>query len=138
MGTSKPSDKFPVPVLQNGIKITNEPPKGMRANVLRTFTDMSEDEYSNASSKPDVYKRLLFATAFFNALILERKKFGAVGWNISYGWMNSDLKAGVAQVKMYVEENDEVPWETLRYIISSHVWWTGNGRKRWTNNPIYL
>ena len=32
--------------------------------------------------------------------------------------MNSDLKAGVAQVKMYVEENAEVPWETLRYIIS--------------------
>ena len=116
--TSKPSDKFPVPVLQNGIKITNEPPKGMRANVLRTFTDMTEEDYTNASSKPAVYKRLLFATAFFNALILERKKFGAVGWNISYGWMNSDLKAGVAQVKMYVEENAEVPWETLRYIIS--------------------
>ena len=36
---------------------------------------------------------------FFNALILERRKFGAVGWNIPYEWMNSDLKAAMMQVK---------------------------------------
>ena len=35
---------------------------------------------------------------FFNALILERRKFGAVGWNIPYEWMNSDLKAAMMQV----------------------------------------
>ena len=33
-------------------------------------------------------------------LILERKKFGAIGWNIPYGWMNSDLKAAVAHLQI--------------------------------------
>ena len=95
--TSMPSQNFPVPVLQNGIKVTNEPPRGLRANLMRTYLDISSDDYESCS-KPLEYKKLLFATAFFNALILERRKFGAVGWNIPYDWMNSDLKTGITQV----------------------------------------
>ena len=115
--TSMPSRTFPVTVLQNGIKVTNEPPKGLRANLLRTFLDIQPDEYESCS-KPNVYKKLIFAVAFFNALILERRKFGAVGWNIPYEWMNSDLKAAMTQARMYVEEQVFVPWETLNVSVS--------------------
>jgi len=115
--TSMPSGAFPVPVLQNGIKVTNEPPRGLKANLTRTFLDMSSEEYES-STKPSVYKKLIFATAFFNALILERRKFGAVGWNIPYDWMNSDLKAAMTQVKMYVEEQEIIPWETLNVSVA--------------------
>ena len=50
------------------------------------------------------FKKLLFAVSFFNALINERKKFGAVGWNIPYDFMNSDLKAAAQQMRMFVGE----------------------------------
>jgi dynein heavy chain len=46
-----PSSKFPVPVLQNGIKLTNEPPKGLKANLSRTYNEIKEDIY-NSSKKP--------------------------------------------------------------------------------------
>jgi len=85
--------------------------------LLRTFADITSEEYESCS-KPNVYKKLAFATAFFNANILERRKFGAVGWNIQYEWMKSDLKAAMTQVKMYVEEQTQIPWETLKVSVA--------------------
>lgn len=98
-----PSNKFPVPVLQSGIKLTNEPPKGLKANLSRTFNEINPELY-NSSKKPKEFQKLLFSLAFFHAIILERRKFGPIGWNIPYDWMNSDFDTSNLQLKMYIDE----------------------------------
>lgn len=41
--SSMPTAKFPVSILQNAVKVTNEPPKGLKANVKRALIEMEED-----------------------------------------------------------------------------------------------
>jgi dynein heavy chain len=112
---SKPSDAFPVATLQASIKLTNEPPKGMRANLIGTLGVMKE-EYFESCSKPGPWKKLVFSLAFFHAMIQERRKFGPLGWNVRYQFNNSDLECSMSTLKMFLDEQDDVPWESLVYV----------------------
>ncbi|CAB1113079.1 unnamed protein product [Ectocarpus sp. CCAP 1310/34] len=79
--TSEPSPHFPSFILQNGVKMTNEPPKGMRANLLGSFYNI-ESDWFDTCLRPAVFKKMLFGLTFFHATVRERRKFGPLGWNI--------------------------------------------------------
>eukprot|EP00698_Gefionella_okellyi_P007648 TRINITY_DN186_c0_g2_i1.p1 TRINITY_DN186_c0_g2~~TRINITY_DN186_c0_g2_i1.p1 ORF type:complete len:2597 (+),score=793.21 TRINITY_DN186_c0_g2_i1:164-7954(+) len=113
--TSMPSKAFPVPVLQSGLKLTNEPPKGIKANLTRSFNDV-QNEYYDTCEKPLPWKKMLFGLCFFHAVIQERRKFGAIGWNIPYEWNTSDLQVSIRTLRMFLEEQPEVPWDALKYM----------------------
>jgi dynein heavy chain len=115
--TSMPTSTFPVPVLQSGVKMTNEPPKGLKFNMKNNFAQITEEQYE-CCAKPLPFKKLLFALAFFHAVILERRKFGPIGWNIAYEWMASDFAVSMEQLAMYIEKQSEVPYQTMTYIVA--------------------
>jgi len=117
--TSMPADFFSKTVLQNSVKLTTEPPRGLKANLKRNFAEMT-DSFLEDCKKPAEFKKLVFGVAFFHAIIQERRKFGPLGWNIKYEFNDSDLSTSFTMLKIFLDEQDEIPWAALVYV-TGHI-----------------
>jgi len=115
--TSCPSPKFPVSILQNSVKMTLEPPSGLRANLLQTYS-LIDNKQLNDCKMPVAYKKLLFAFSFFHALVQDRRKFGPIGWNISYAFMQEEYEVCSRQLKIFLDESKdgEIPFKVLVFL----------------------
>lgn len=113
--TSMPSKDFPVSTLQNSVKMTLEPPTGLRQNILRTYEAFDPKDFEDCT-KPEIYKKLMFGFSFFHAIVQDRRKFGAIGWNIAYEFTNEDLMVSIKQLKTFIQEYDLIPYKVLNYI----------------------
>lgn len=54
------------------------------------------------------FKCILFALCYFHAVVAERRKFGAQGWNRSYPFNNGDLTISINVLYNYLEANPKV------------------------------
>jgi dynein heavy chain, axonemal len=66
--TSKPAIYFPVAILQNGIKLTTEPPRGIKANLKRSMMGLN-DGILDACKKKDIFHKIVIGLCFFHALV---------------------------------------------------------------------
>ena len=78
------------------IQMTVESPQGLKANLLRSFGGggagaITEETWEDAGPGEN-WRSLVFGLCFFNAIINERRKYGALGWNIPYEFNASDLE----------------------------------------------
>lgn len=130
--STTPTNTFPVGLLQNSIKITTEAPSGIRANLAQVYNFVDEgmmnefapadeddaamkcnDQNPNSLTKDErdnVYRKLLFSTGFFYALLVERRKFGTLGFNIKYSFSQADFETALEILKCYLRRYDQIPW----------------------------
>merc|ERR1712226_577658 len=95
--------------------MTNEPPAGLRANLLRSYTTVT-DKLFEESNKPKV---LIFGFCFFHAVVQDRRKFGPIGWNIPYGFTPEDLAVCREQLMLFVNKYVDVPYKVLNFLGAS-------------------
>jgi len=107
---------IPTSILQVSIKITNEPPTGMKANIHRALDNFSQETLERCS-KDIEFKTILFTLCYFHAVVLERRKFGTQGWNRSYPFNTGDLTICIDVLYNYLETFPKVPWTDLRYMF---------------------
>lgn len=115
--SSMPARTFPVSVLQNSVKVTNEPPKGLRSNLIRALTDLDKAGFEHHILDIN-WRRMIFGICMFHGVILERRKFGPLGWNILYEFNESDRECALRTLEMFCdrEVRKKIAWDALEYI----------------------
>ncbi|XP_050548553.1 dynein axonemal heavy chain 10-like isoform X2 [Daktulosphaira vitifoliae] len=115
--------QYPSTFLLRSLKVIIEPPKSTKTilmNALKTV-DLSDLEYQ---SRHPCYRSLLFALLFLHGILLERKKYNKIGWNVSYSFDFLDIKMCQQILDMYLSNTylDEIPWIKIKTLIGEIVY----------------
>lgn len=130
---------IPESISQAALKISNESPQDLKANLRRAYAKFDQDFLNKCDKKPNEFKACLFALCFFHSLMLGRKKFGSQGWSKSYNFNEGDLTICADVLFNYLSKYDIVPWDDLRYIFGE-IMYGGHITDDWDRrtNSTYL
>jgi len=113
--TALPHELFPLGLLQMCTKVTNEPPAGLRAGILRSYQVMvDQDRLERVETK--TWRQLLFNICFLHSVVQERRKFGPLGWCIPYEFNSGDQNACIMFLEKHLY-NGPISWPTLQYMV---------------------
>merc|ERR1711988_303824 len=114
--TALPHKDFPLGLLQMSTKVTNEPPAGLKAGVLRSYTVLVDQDRLERVETIQ-WRQLLFALCFLHSVVQERRKFGSIGWCIPYEYSTGDVTACILFLEKHLY-NGPISWPTFQYMVA--------------------
>jgi len=114
--TALPHPQFPLGLLQMSTKVTNEPPAGLKAGVLRSYTVLVDQDRLERVETVQ-WRQLLFALCFLHSVVQERRKFGSIGWCIPYEYSTGDVTACILFLEKHLY-NGPISWPTFQYMVA--------------------
>eukprot|EP01015_Nassula_variabilis_P031715 TRINITY_DN7218_c0_g1_i11.p1 TRINITY_DN7218_c0_g1~~TRINITY_DN7218_c0_g1_i11.p1 ORF type:complete len:581 (+),score=130.90 TRINITY_DN7218_c0_g1_i11:162-1904(+) len=123
--TTQPTEKFPLGILQKSLKVVTEPPDGIKLNMKAIFSKLSDEQLDECPHY--AFKPLVYVLSYFHAIILDRRKYGKIGWNVSYDFNESDFRVSFRLLGMYLKKafdnkDEMIPWGSLKYLIGEAMY----------------
>jgi dynein heavy chain 1 len=126
--TMEATPKIPVNILRQGRVLMNEPPAGIRANLLDSLGNV---DARRLASGPAEKTRLYFLLAWFHAIVQERLRYAPLGWTKSIEFNDADLAAALATVDTWMSiaakgraniDPAAIPWKAIRTLVRENVY----------------
>lgn len=126
--TMETNPVIPVNILRQSRIIMNEPPPGVRANLLDTLRGLP---VSKLQTGPAEKARLFFLLSWFHAVVQERLRYLPIGWSKGYEFNDSDFDTAVDTIDAWLNvlakgkanvDPAQIPWEALRTLIKQAVY----------------
>jgi dynein heavy chain 1 len=126
--TMETNPVIPVNILRQSRIIMNEPPPGVRANLLDTLRGLPE---ARLSTGPVEKIRLFFLLAWFHSIVQERLRYLPLGWSKGYEFNDSDFEAALNTIDSWLTSMAKgkanidpirIPWSALRALIKQAVY----------------
>jgi len=117
--TCEPHPKFPIGLLQISIKMTDEPPAGVKAGLRKSFNWLNQDMVEAVSREE--WKFMLYSVCFMHTIVQERRKFGPLGFCIPYEFNQQDLEASVTYMRNHMQDVElkkgAISWPAVSYMV---------------------
>ena len=86
----------------------------MRAGLYRTYSSINKELILLYQAKE--YRPLVYAISFMHSIVQERRKFGAIGWNIPYEFNVADWLASFQYLQNIFKniKDGGIDWNALR------------------------
>ncbi|KAH8834765.1 dynein heavy chain protein 1 [Flagelloscypha sp. PMI_526] len=126
--TMEANPSIPVNILRQSRLIMNEPPPGVKANLLDSLRGISASRLANG---PNEKIRLYFLLSWFHAVVQERLRYAPLGWSKSYDFNDSDLASAFNTIDTWLSAASKgranidpvtIPWNALRTLIKQSVY----------------
>jgi len=107
-----------------------EPTAGLRQNGVRILNQIPKEQEDQVQGPlKDTYKKLMFLTTFYHAVLQERKSYNALGWNNTYDFAFADHQlsnfVGITTFREIVSDERRTAAKKLpllHYVISSIIY----------------
>ena len=89
--------------------------------MKRLYESITVEQFQRVKQN-EKYRKLLFALTFFHSILIERRKFLRLGWNVHYTFNDSDYQIAENLLAIYLDAYDRTPFDALKYLVAVIVY----------------